>query len=58
MADLGRFLQLVEETESFRGCGEEKVAKIVHYGDRISRWCCEYHTIDCAGGPVLAIAYR
>ena len=32
-ADLGRFSQLLEETEHFRGCGQEKVAKIVQCGE-------------------------
>jgi len=29
VADLGRFLQLLEETQHFCGCGQQKVAKIV-----------------------------
>jgi len=33
VADLGRFSQLLEETEHFRGCGQKKVAKIVHCGE-------------------------
>jgi hypothetical protein len=32
---LGHFSQLLEETEHFRGCGQEKVAKIVHCGENI-----------------------
>jgi len=48
MADLGRFLQLVEETESFRGCGQEKVAKIVQCGE--AGW---QRKIDKFGGLVV-----
>lgn len=33
LADLGRFSQLLEETEHFLGRGQEKVAKIVHCGE-------------------------
>ena len=33
LADLGRFSQLLEETEHFCGCGQEKVAKIVQCGE-------------------------
>lgn len=33
LADLGRFSQLLEETEHLRGCGQEKGAKIVHCGE-------------------------
>jgi hypothetical protein len=36
MADLGRFSQLLEETEHFRGCGQEKVAKIVQCGEALT----------------------
>jgi hypothetical protein len=32
---LRRFAQLLEETEHFCGCGQEKVAKIVHCGEKI-----------------------
>jgi hypothetical protein len=32
---LGRFSQVLEETEHFCGCGQEKVAKIVHCGEKI-----------------------
>jgi hypothetical protein len=31
---LRRFSQLLEETEHFRGCGQKKVAKIVHFGEQ------------------------
>jgi hypothetical protein len=33
VADLRRFSQLLEDTEHFCGCGQEKVAKIVHCGE-------------------------
>ena len=33
LADLGRFSHLLEVTEHFCGCGQEKVAKIVQCGD-------------------------
>jgi hypothetical protein len=35
MAGLGRFSQLLEETEHFRGCGQEKAAKIVQCGEHL-----------------------
>ena len=35
LADLGRFSQLLEETEHFCGCGQEEVAKIVQCGEPI-----------------------
>jgi len=35
LADLGRFSQLLEETEHFCGCGQEKVAKIVQCGEHL-----------------------
>jgi hypothetical protein len=33
VADLGRFLRVLEETEHFCGRGQEKVAKIVQCGE-------------------------
>jgi hypothetical protein len=36
LANLGRFSQLLEETERFCGCGHEKVAKIVQCGEQLS----------------------
>jgi hypothetical protein len=34
LADLGRFSQLLEQTQHFCGCGDEKVAKIVQCGEQ------------------------
>jgi hypothetical protein len=36
MADLGDFSQLPEETEHFRGCSQQPVAKIVDCGENYS----------------------
>jgi len=31
LADLGRFSQLLEETEHFCGCGQEKIALLIEH---------------------------
>jgi hypothetical protein len=53
MADLGRFSQLLEETEHFCGRGQEKVAKIVQCGEPFYFCRCLERKIlpDSVGAP-------